>query len=204
METFLKFFTVFGSIVVPLLIASWNAKHSLKKHPKEEFAKDVEVAERFSAIISSSASHFVKDRVTQQVFETKKITFQEGEFFYQFNDTERWVRQYIEVRDQVKLVRNSKGKILKIHYPYSWWKKMSFGVGYVVFTILGLMPFLFLEWFIEWYLNSLEAKQYLIIFNIVVWPIIFLSAAVICLVEGAKYNNAQRFVKKFNSRALKI
>lgn len=204
METFLKFFTVFGSIVVPLLIASWNAKHSLKKHPKEEFAKDVEVAERFSAIITSKASHFIKDRVTQQVFETKKITFQEGAFFYQFNDTERWVRQYIEVRDQVKLVRNSKGMILKIHYPYSRLKKMGFAVGYVIFVTLGLTPFLFLEWFIELYLNSLEAKQYLLIFNIVVWPIILISAAVICLIQGAKYNNAQRFIKKFESKAFKI
>jgi len=45
METFLKILTVIGSIIVPLVIAFWNNRNLAKKHPKEEFAEDVKVAE---------------------------------------------------------------------------------------------------------------------------------------------------------------
>lgn len=204
METFLKFLTVFGSIVVPLVIAFWNTRHSSRKHPKEEYAEDVKVAEKFSKTINSNEPLLVKDRITQQLFVTKKITFQEGIYFYQFHDMERWVRQYIEVRDQLKILRNSKGEILKIHHPHSKLKMFSFTAGYVVLAVLGLLPFLFIDWFINMYTSSLEAKQYLVIFNLICWPIICLLAAVVCLIQGSKYGEVKRFVKHFESNALKI
>lgn len=204
METFLKIFAVIGPIIVPLLIAFWNSRYSVRKHPKEEFAEDVRIAENFSSIFTSNQSNLVKDRLSQQLLETKKITYLEAIYFYQFSDMEKWINQYIELRGQLKLVRNSKGEVLKIHHPYSRIKVYSFALGYVVFAFASLLPFLFINWFIEIYISSMESKQYLVIFNLVIWPIISLIVAISFLLMGVKYNDAKRFVKNFETTAIKV
>jgi hypothetical protein len=196
--------SVLGSIVVPLLIAFWTLKSSSKKHPKDLYLEDVNIAEKFEISLSSNQPMFVKDRMAQQLFETKKITYFEALYFYNFIDMEKWVAKYIDVRDELKLVRNSKGEILKIHLPHSRKKVIRFTLGYICFALLGLMPFLFINWYTEAYSTSLESRQYLYVFNLIIWPILFFIYALKFLIDGIKYNDAKRFVKKFEAEAIKV
>ncbi|MGI1795228.1 hypothetical protein [Acinetobacter variabilis] len=204
MENLLKILAVITPIIVPLAIAFLNSKYSVKRHPKEEFAEDVIIAEKFAAIHDSNVSHLVKDRLAQQLLETKKITYLEVAYFYQYSDMERWIAEYIRLKDKLKLVRDSNGKIIKIHHPYSRKKVASFTLGYVFFAIIGLLPFLFINTFIEIFESHMQSKQYLVIFNMFTWPILSILVALMFLHEGAKYKDAQRFVKKFETDAIKI
>jgi len=204
MELFLKLLTVIGSIVVPIFIAFWNTKNSSKKHPKEEFAEDAKIAERFATAVNTAQPMLVKDRLTQQLLETKKVTYFEVMYFYEYSDMEKWVNKYISVRDELKLVRNSKGEILKIHHPHSRKKAILFSLGYICFALLGLLPFLFINWYTETYSNSIDSKQYLVVFNLIIWPILSLIVALTFLIEGIKYKDAKRFIKKFEAEAIKV
>ena len=204
MELILKTLTALASIIGPLVIAFWNNRHLSKKHTKDEFEVDVKIAERFEEIHQLKTSHLVKDRLAQQLFMTKKITYFEVLFFYQYSDMERWINDYIRCKDKVKLIQNSNGKIIKIHHPHSRLKVFGFSVGYVVFAILALLPFLYINSFIEIYESQMASKQYLIIFNMFAWPILSAILAIILLIEGAKYNAIKSFIKKFESNAIKI
>ena len=204
MELILKTLTVLGSIIGPLLIAFWNNRHLSKKHTKDEFEEDVKIAEKFEEIHLSKTSHLVKDRLAQQLFMTKKITYFEVLFFYQYSDMERWINDYIRLKDKVKLIQNSNGKIIKIHHPHSKLKVVGFTFGYIAFATIGLLPFLFINSFIEIYESHMASKQYLVIFNMFAWPILSAILAIILLIEGAKYNAIKSFIKKFESNAIKI
>jgi hypothetical protein len=204
MELITIILSAIGSIVVPLFIAFWTLKNSAKRHPKDIYLENVNVAEKFEISLTSNQPIFVKDRMAQQLFETKKITFYEALYFYNFIDMEKWVAKYIDVRDELKLVRNSKGEILKIHLPHSRKKVILFTLGYICFALLGLLPFLFINWYTEVYSNSLESRQYLNVFNLIIWPILSLIYALTFLIEGTKYNNAKRFLKIFEAEAIKV
>jgi len=81
METFLKFLTVIGSILVPLLVAHLSSRNSIRRHPKEEFADDVKNAKEFELLVGSKEPNLIKDRVAQQLFQSKKISFKEAIYF---------------------------------------------------------------------------------------------------------------------------
>lgn len=204
MESLVKILAVIIPIIVPLLLAFLNSKYSIKKHPKDEFAEDVKVAEKFAAIHDSNVSHLVKDRLAQQLLETKKITYLEVAYFYKYSDMEKWINEYIRVKDKLKLVRQSNGKIIKIHHPYSRSKAASLAFGYIIFAVIGLLPFLFINTFIEIFESHMQSKQYLVIFNMFTWPILFVLVALIFLLEGTRYQAAHRFVKKFKAESIKI
>src|SRR5690606_17804470 len=146
----------------------------------------------------------VKDRLAQQLLETKKITYLEVAYFYKYSDMEKWINEYIRVKDKLKLVRHGNGKIIKIHHPYSRSKVASFALGYIVFAAIGLLPFLFINTFIEIFESHMQSKQYLVIFNIFTWPILSVLVALIFLLEGSKYQTAHRFVKKFEAESIKV
>jgi hypothetical protein len=203
METFLKIVTVLGSILVPLLVAYLNAKNSMGRHPKDEFQHAIMIAEKFEETIDSSQSHLVKDRIAQQLFETKKITFLEAKYFYQYSDMDLWVKKYIRMKDKLKLVRDDKGEISAIEFPYSKLKAGLFTAGYFVFALLALTPFIFINTFFQYLESGLEARQYLFIFNLIVWPVLSFILAIILLLEGANYNETKRFMTDLKNKAIK-
>ncbi len=204
METFLKIVTVLGSILVPLFVAHLSSRNSIRKHPKEEFADDVKNAKEFEALIDSKEPNLIKDRVAQQLFQSKKIGFREAIYFRQFENMECWVKSYISVKRFIKLGRDDENNIIDISFEYSLWKRARYLLAYG----LTVMPGLFLIfWFnsIREFLNiNFNWPNPLTITILVLWSFILLCFGFYYLITDTTYSEAKKFINDFRDEALKL
>lgn len=204
MEFFLKLLAVIGPIFVPILVAFINIKSSIKKHPKDEFSDDVNSSEKFVSIINSDCSMLIKDRITQQTFMSKKITFREAIYFYNFEDMEYWIKYFINNRKYIKILRNSKGNITHLFQDSTKIERVGYLVGYVIFAFLAISPLLNFNFYHNLYQESIKTNNYLITFNLIIWPILLFVIAAGFLIRGSQVNDAKRFIKNFKENAVKI
>ncbi|MGP4880823.1 hypothetical protein ACTXQV_54950, partial [Klebsiella pneumoniae] len=58
-------------------------------------------AKEFDAIVISTESQLVKDRVAQKMIMKKNINFLETQYFYSYADMELWVERYVDVRKYI-------------------------------------------------------------------------------------------------------
>ncbi|MFN3893728.1 MAG: hypothetical protein ACK4KU_03980 [Acinetobacter sp.] len=204
MEAILKIVTVLGSILVPLLVAHLSSRNSIRRHPKEEFADDVKNAKEFEALIGSKEPNLIKDRVAQQLFQSKKITFREAIYFRQFENMECWVKSYISVKRFIKVDRDDENNIIDISFEYSLRKRARYLLVYGVTVSLGLF---LIFWFnpIRKYLNiNFDWPNPLTITIIVLWSFVFLSLGFYNLVTDKTYSEAKKFMTDFRDEAIKL
>ncbi|WP_278397432.1 hypothetical protein [Acinetobacter venetianus] len=190
-------------ILIPILVAYISTRHNFRKHPREEFSGDIDAAKEFVKILKSKDSQLIKDRITQKLVLNKNINFIEASFFYQYLDMGLWLERYINVREFLVPVFEGKN-IKEFIEKYTWLKTSLFLFFYILFAFLAMTPFLFFKTYSELWSQSIENKQFLLNVNLVLWPLIFASLALIYLYRWNKASDARNFLKKFKAESFPL
>jgi len=191
-------------VFIPIIVAYISTRHNFRKHPRQEFSEDVESAREFEKVLYSKDSQLMKDRITQKFMVKKNINYLEAEYFYQYVDMELWVERYLEVKKFIKLNYDGNKKIIELsrkNKPRTGWMYLLL---YLIFALIALSPFLFVDLFLYWWNSSLQKNQLLIPLNMVLWPIIFASYAFINLYRANKIMETNQFLDKLKKEGVKI
>ncbi len=204
MENISEVLTALGSILVPLLVAYMTSRAAIGKHPKEEYADDVNNAKEFEKLLGSQTPNLIKDRVAQQLFQSKKVSFREVIYFRQFENMEFWVRNYLAVKKFIQLNRDEQNNIISLGFKYSRWRR----VGYVITYFLSMGSGLFLVfWFVPinaWLTNNLNWPDLLSITIVVLWSFILISFGAYNLITDTKYAEAKNFMNDFEKDSIRL
>lgn len=204
METFFKILTLIGSILVPLLVAHLSSRKSIRKHPKEEFADDVKYAKEFESLVGSNEPNLVKDRVAQQLFQSKKISFRETIYFRQFENMEFWIQSYISVKKFIEVVRDDENNIIDLSFEYSLWKRARYLSAYGLTVSLGVFLIFWFDLVREFLNINFNWPNPLTITIIVLWSFVFLSLGFYNLVTDTTYSDAKKFMNHFKDQGIKL
>ena len=79
-----------------------------------EFSESIEAAKEFDAILISTESQLVKDRIAQKLIMKKNINFLETRYFYRYVDMELWVERYIDVRRYIEPIIDDNNEIVEL------------------------------------------------------------------------------------------
>ncbi|MDK2171462.1 hypothetical protein [Acinetobacter baumannii] len=195
--------TVLGALV-PLIVAYISSRHNFKKHPRLEFSESIEAAKEFDAIVISTESQLVKDRVAQKMIMKKNINFLETQYFYSYADMELWVERYVDVRKYIEPIIDENNKIVDLKNKYTMAKGVLFLCMYIFFAILAMMPLMFLKYYLEILKQSIDNINFLLTFNLVTWPILFSFIALGGLHKANKISDAYNFLKNFEHERIKV
>lgn len=195
--------TVFG-VLVPLMVAYISSRHNFKKHPRLEFNESIEAAKEFDSILTSTESQLVKDRMAQKLVMKKNINFLETQYFYSYVDMELWVERYIDVRKYIEPIIDEDNKIVDLKNKYTMAKGILFLCMYSFFAILAMIPLMFLKYYLAILHQSIDTSSFLITFNLITWPILFIFIALVGLHRANKIADAYNFLKKFECERIKI
>lgn len=204
METFFKIITLIGSILVPLLVAHLSSRNSIRKHPKEEFADDVKYAKEFESLVGSNEPNLIKDRVAQQLFQSKKISFKETIYFRQFENMEFWIQSYISVKKFIEVVRDDENNIIDLSFEYSRWKRARYLSIYGLSVSLGVFLIFWFDLVREFLNINFNWPNPLTITIIVLWSFVFLSLGFYNLVTDTTYSDAKKFMNHFKDQGIKL
>lgn len=204
METFFKIITLIGSILVPLLVAHLSSRNSIRKHPKEEFADDVKYAKEFESLVGSNEPNLIKDRVAQQLFQSKKISFKETIYFRQFENMEFWIQSYISVKKFIEVVRDDENNIIDLSFEYSRWKRARYLSIYGLSVSLGVFLIFWFDLVREFLNINFNWPNPLTITIIVLWSFVFLSLGFYHLVTDTTYSDAKKFMNHFKDQGIKL
>lgn len=194
---------VLGALV-PLIVAYISSRHNFRKHPRLEFSESIEAAKEFDAIAISTESQLVKDRTAQKLIMKKNINFLEAQYFYRYVDMELWVERYIDVRKYIKPIIDEDNKIVDLKNKYTMAKGILFLCMYSFFAILAMIPLMFLKYYLEILHQSIDTSSFLITFNLITWPILFVFIALVGLHKANKISDAYNFLKNFQSERIKV
>ncbi|MDN8246435.1 hypothetical protein QZK48_07745 [Acinetobacter baumannii] len=195
--------TVFG-VLVPLMVAYISSRHNFKKHPRLEFSESIEAAKEFDSILTSTESQLVKDRIAQKLVMKKNINFLEAQYFYSYVDMELWVERYVDVRKYIEPIIDEDNKIVDLKNKYTMAKGILFLCMYSFFAILAMIPLMFLKHYLAILHQSIDTNSFLITFNLITWPILFIFIALVGLHRANKISDAYNFLKKFERERIKI
>ncbi|CAI3150864.1 hypothetical protein MWMV8_MWMV8_01869 [Acinetobacter calcoaceticus] len=195
--------TVFG-VLVPLMVAYISSRHNFKKHPRLEFSESIEAAKEFDAIVISTESQLVKDRVAQKLIMKKNINFLETQYFYSYVDMELWVERYVDVRKYIEPIIDENNKIIDLKNKYTMTKGILFLCMYSFFAILAMIPLMFLKHYLEILQRTIDTSSFLITFNLITWPILFVFIALVGLHKANKISDAYNFLKNFECERIKV
>ncbi len=184
--------TVFG-VLVPLMVAYISSRHNFKKHPRLEFSESIEAAKEFDSILTSTESQLVKDRMAQKLVMKKNINFLETQYFYSYVDMELWVERYIDVRKYIEPIIDEDNKIVDLKNKYTMAKGILFLCMYSFFAILAMIPLMFLKYYLAILHQSIDTSSFLITFNLITWPILFIFIALVGLHRANKIADAYNF-----------
>lgn len=204
METFFKILTLIGSILVPLLVAHLSSRNSIRKHPKEEFADDVKYAKEFESLVGSNEPNLIKDRVAQQLFQSKKISFKETIYFRQFENMEFWIQSYISVKKFIEVVRDDENNIIDLSFEFSRWKRARYLSIYGLSVSLGVFLIFWFDLVREFLNINFNWPNPLTITIIVLWSFVFLSLGFYNLVINTTYSDAKKFMNHFKDQGIKL
>lgn len=189
-------------IIIPIVVAYISTRHNFRKHPREEFADDVDTAKEFELVLSSEDSQLIKDRITQKLMLTKNVNFMEAQFFYQYADMSLWFERYKYVKTYLRPLIDEKNNITDFTTKNTSQGGFYFLFLYFLFAFIALTPCIFINLYVKSWSDSIQAKQYLILVNLALWPIIFLCLAFINLNKANKVHEAHKFLKKFNKESI--
>ncbi|MDC5106521.1 hypothetical protein Q5X37_14675 [Acinetobacter baumannii] len=196
--------TTVGGVLVPLIVAYISSRHNFKKHPRLEFSESIEAAKEFDAIVTSTESQLVKERVAQKLVMKKNINFLEAQYFYSYVDMEFWVERYVDVRKYIEPIIDENNKIVDLKNKYTMVKGITFLCIYIFFAILAMIPLMFLKHYLEILHQPIDTIVFLIKFNLIIWPILFGFIALGSLHKANKISDAYNFLKHFQSDKIKI
>lgn len=189
-----------GGICLSCFLTHFLAKKRELKI-KNEFKSNLDYATQVDTY--RNASQIEKDRFAQLVFNQRSITFSELEYFIRYENADQWVGLYLLHRKNLQLKRESDKVIQDIFSKYSHKKYGLLFVGYISFAFIGLLPLLFWQKYIKIFQEYLISQDYLVIFNIVCYPIFFLVGALIFLNKAENLKSANSFIKYFYATAIK-
>ncbi|HDV0620786.1 TPA: hypothetical protein RHI15_001329, partial [Acinetobacter baumannii] len=187
-----------------LMVAYISSRHNFKKHPRLEFSESIEAAKEFDSILTSTESQLVKDRMAQKLVMKKNINFLETQYFYSYVDMELWVERYIDVRKYIEPIIDEDNKIVDLKNKYTMAKGILFLCMYSFFAILAMIPLMFLKYYLAILHQSIDTSSFLITFNLITWPILFIFIALVGLHRANKIADAYNFLKKFECERIKI
>ena len=194
---------VLGALV-PLIVAYISSRHNFKKHPRLEFSESIEAAKEFDAIVISTESQLVKDRIAQKLIMKKNINFLETRYFYRYVDMELWVERYIDVRRYIEPIIDDNNEIVELKNKYTMTKSILFLCMYFLCGVLAVIPLLFVHHYLEILNQSINNIKFLLTFNLIAWPILSGCIALISLHKANKISDAYNFLKNFQSERIKV
>lgn len=203
MNTITAISALLGTLI-PILVAYISTRHNFRKHPRQEFSEDIESAREFEKILESNESHLIKDKVTQKFILRKNINFLEGKYFYSYVDMELWVHRYLEVRNFIKLEYDDQNYIVELKPK----NKISEGIWYlflyIFYACIAILPLVFINFYINLWETSWVEKNYLNLFNMIIWPIISICFAFINLYKADKTWEAKCFLYEIKKEGIKF
>lgn len=187
--------TVIATILLPIVFKLLPEKKQSRK--KEQiFSDDLEFSELFCEIVNDELPLLVKDRATQKLIHRKNISFGEAKFFYNFRNMESIILDYIDVRKYLKLTfrNNELYQINTIKYA-----RVIYIVDicfYSLYLSIAMSPLLFWDFYHYSIAQFKISNDYLIVYELYVYPYFFLICAIIKLFRTEQANEAIKFVKK--------
>lgn len=195
--------TAILGILIPIIIAYISTRHNFRKHPRQEFSEDIESAKEFEATLNSNDSQLIKDRIAQKLVVKKNINFLEVNFFHKYVDMEFWLGKYIYIRNYIRPLVDENKNIIELKPKYSNKRGLLYLIFYFLFAFMALIPLMFVKFYLELWDKALATKQYLIIANLIMWPLILASLAFIYLHKANKIAETSRFLKRFKDESIK-
>lgn len=153
--------------------------------------------------MNSNDSQLIKDRIAQKLVVKKNINFLEVNFFHKYVDMEFWLEKYIYIRNYIRPLVDENKKIIELKPKYSNKRSLLYLIFYFLFAFMALIPLIFVKFYLELWDKALAIKQYLIIANLVMWPLILASLAIIYLHKANKIAETSRFLKRFKDESIK-
>ena len=190
-----------SSIFLSCFLTHFLAKKRELKN-KNEFKSNLDYVTQMDTY--RNASQIEKDRFAQLVFNKKDITFQEFEYFIKYENADKWVNSYLLHKKYLRLERKNENVIKKIDAQYSFKKYFLLMVGFVLCSSIAILPLLTWAKYISFFQKNLESQDYLVPFNLVMYPLIFLVTGIIFINKAENLKNAKRFIKEFYKLAIKI
>ncbi|MCX0332221.1 hypothetical protein NVT87_15235 [Acinetobacter radioresistens] len=204
MEKILEILTVLGPILVPLLVAYMTSRAAIGKHSKEEYADEVKNAKEFEKLIGKQTPNLIKDRVAQQLFQSKKVSFREVIYFRQFENMEYWVRYYLSVKKFIQLNRDEQNNIISLSFKKSFWRRVSYLIIYSLSMGGGLFLVLWFELVNDWLSINLNWPDLASIAIVISWAVILISIGSYNLIMLSKYTEAKKFMSDFEKDSIRL
>jgi hypothetical protein len=204
MEKILEILTVLGPILVPLLVAYMTSRAAIGKHSKEVYADEVKNAKEFEKLIGKQTPNLIKDRVAQQLFQSKKVSFREVIYFRQFENMEYWVRYYLTVKKFIQLNRDEQNNIISLSFKKSFWRRVRYLITYSVSMGGGLFLVLWFELVNDWLSINLNWPDLASIAIVISWAVILISIGSYNLILLSKYTEAKKFMRDFEKDSIRL
>ncbi|MFX3621878.1 MAG: hypothetical protein ACE3JT_11705 [Acinetobacter radioresistens] len=204
MEKILEILTVLGPILVPLLVAYMTSRAAIGKHSKEEYADEVKNAKEFEKLIGKQTPNLIKDRVAQQLFQSKKVSFREVIYFRQFENMEYWVRYYLTVKKFIQLNRDEQNNIISLSFKKSFWRRVRYLITYSLSMGGGLFLVLWFELVNDWLSINLNWPDLASIAIVISWAVILISIGSYNLILLSKYTEAKKFMRDFEKDSIRL
>ncbi|MBJ9947766.1 hypothetical protein I5729_01375 [Acinetobacter bereziniae] len=201
MELVLK---ILGVLIVPILIVILNNRLAKLKHDREIKAEFLKLAEDLESEDLDSRSTLYKDRLAKLAFNDNAITYNEVKFFLKYENADLWLKEYLKIRTMVKRERCDSGEVIGIKRRSHWIKLVFAILLYGIFGCLGFTPFVIMNKYISVMVDSYQKGIPLIIGLMVIFPVIFIVIAYLCLRYIERYASCGNFLHDFNNFAYKI
>ncbi|AMW80379.1 hypothetical protein AMD27_08230 [Acinetobacter sp. TGL-Y2] len=204
MEILLKIGGVLAVLVVPIILAFLNNKLAHLKHSKESKAEALKLALEFESQEVEKRSALYKDRLAKSLFNNDALTYSEAKFFSQYENADLWIREYVKIRGMLTRERDDAGDVTGFKRKSHWYTALFFFVGYFASAFIGLIPFVIMNKYIAWIVNSYEKGMPLLIVLMIVVPTVFLVIGYYCLMYVERYASCGVFLNDFKKDAFKM
>jgi hypothetical protein len=203
METLLKITGVIAALVIPIVLCILNNRIAKIKHSREHRAELLKLAADFESGLEGR-SILYKDRMSKALFDSDNFTFMEAKYFSKYENADRWVEDYTEIRRLLQRIRDEEGNIISFT-PKTKIKTLFFFVlGYFLTGMIGLIPLLKFNIYVRYIVDFYEQGSILAIFFMVAIPLILLMIAWLCLKYLILWGDCRFFLRSFRKEAVML
>jgi len=204
MENLLKIGGVLAVLVVLIVLVFLNNKLAHLKHKQESKAESLKLAAEFEVQDLERHSVLYKDRLIKSLFNNDSLTYNEAKFFFNYENADFWISEYINIRGMLKRERDKTGAVTSFKRKSHWIYVIFNFIGYCTCASIGLIPFLIMNKYIAWMFGAYEKGALLIVFLMIVLPFIFLVVGYLCLRYVERYVSCGVFLHDFYKDAFKV
>jgi len=201
-------------ILIALLVATltfltsifmelFKSKIGHKKSVLDQWKVDFEVSEKVSSIFALPDNKYYqiqKDRFSKLLFKNDNANFSDLKILIDLEDPESSAEHYFRFKKYFYFIKDSdKGDYKLITFEYPKFKMISLLMGYVIFLILGSLPYLLNN--VGFYLKSLVDSGSYFLFSIFTVLILFcFYISYTCLKSLSEIITARLFLVKLNEQ----